>query len=85
MTSTDVTFDDIYKLGSTSVHIFEETLSLTDAKASSALVLCQSEMHRATLHRNTSMVDYTLSSLWITNHSEVSLDPNIEPCKSDMV
>ncbi|KAK5451524.1 hypothetical protein LTS15_008289 [Exophiala xenobiotica] len=68
----DVTFDDIYKLGSTSVHIFEEALYLTDARASSALVLCQSEMHRVTLHRNTSMVDYTLSSLWITNHSEPS-------------
>merc|ERR1711939_1219605 len=52
----DVTFDDIYKLGSTSVHIFEENMFSTDAKASSALVLCQAEMCRVTLHRNASMV-----------------------------
>ncbi len=83
--STDVTFDDMYKLGSTSVHIFEETVFSTHSKASSALVLCQAEVRRVTLHCNASMVDYTLSSLWITNHTEVSLDQGIEPFKSDMI
>ncbi|KAK5033709.1 hypothetical protein LTR13_006761 [Exophiala sideris] len=69
--------DDIYRLGSTSVNVFKETLSSYHAQATSALILCDSEMRRVTLHSNSVVVDYTVSSLWITNRSEPSVEPSI--------
>ncbi|KAI1610412.1 mono-functional DNA-alkylating methyl methanesulfonate N-term-domain-containing protein [Exophiala viscosa] len=69
--------DDIYRLGSTSVIVTKETSSSDHAQATSALVLCDSEMRRVTLHSNSLMVDYTVSSLWITNRSEPSVEPSI--------
>jgi len=55
------------------VNVFKDTLSSNHTQATSALVLCDSEMRRVTLHPNAVVVDYTVSSLWVTNRSEVSL------------
>lgn len=67
-----MTHSGIKQLGTTSVRIFEEKMSPGRSEASSALVLCGSETSRVTLHRNTSILDYTISSLYLTDRSDVS-------------
>jgi hypothetical protein len=67
-----VTCDDSYQLGSTPVNISKENASNDDTEASSALVLCGSELRRVTMHPNPVTVDYTVSALWVTNRADVS-------------
>lgn len=54
------------------MNVYKETLSSNHSPATSALVLCDSEMRRVALHSNAVVVDYTISSLWVTNRSDVS-------------
>ncbi|KIW15567.1 hypothetical protein PV08_05615 [Exophiala spinifera] len=68
----DVFYSGIHRLGATSIRIFEEHMSPGRSGASSALVLCGSATSRVTLHRNASMVDYTMSSLYVTDRSDPS-------------
>ena len=40
--------------------------------STSALILCEYNTHRITLHPNTAVVDYTFSPLWVTDRTNVS-------------
>ncbi|EXJ95263.1 hypothetical protein A1O1_00383 [Capronia coronata CBS 617.96] len=67
--------DDFYLLGSTPVHVFEEKVTSSHVGTSSALVLCQGDMRRVTLHPNSAVMDYTVSGLWVTDRTDPSAEP----------
>ncbi|KAJ9642201.1 hypothetical protein H2204_002570 [Knufia peltigerae] len=70
--SFKLTCSGIHGLGTTSVRIFQENISSGRSRPSSALVLCGSATSRITLHRPASIVDYTISSLYVTDRSDPS-------------
>ncbi|EXJ89439.1 hypothetical protein A1O3_02506 [Capronia epimyces CBS 606.96] len=75
--SLSVRCDDFYRLGSTPVQLFAENITANHRAASSALVLCHTDMRRVTLHPSLAAVDYTVSGLWITDRTDPSAEPLI--------
>lgn len=55
------------------MQLSKEIVSSSDADTPSALVLCDSRLHRVTLYPNDAAVDYVLTSLHLANLSAVSI------------
>ncbi|KAL2441002.1 hypothetical protein ABEF95_010625 [Exophiala dermatitidis] len=70
-----ITCIDFYALGTTPVLAYSEDLATGHSEATSALVLCHSQVRRVTLHPNRTALDYTISSMCVTDRT----DPFTEP------
>ncbi|OAP59069.1 hypothetical protein AYL99_06367 [Fonsecaea erecta] len=77
LSKTALKCDDIYRVGATSVQIVEEKSPPGGPQYPSALVLCEYTLRRITLHPNSAVVDYTVSSLWVTDRTKPSFQPLI--------
>lgn len=73
--SAGIRCNDLYLLGSTPVHVFEDKAACSLPGSSSALVLCQSDVRRVTRHPNSALMDYTVSGVWITDRTDPSSEP----------
>jgi hypothetical protein len=54
------------------VQISKEKVNTDDVDTPSALVLCDSRLHRVALYRNSAAVDYALTALYLANLTAVS-------------